>query len=86
MPDSGRNDLNPTPVHGRGCDLSLIPKAADLPATDLKEILGVDSANPFLRALRIERGFLKVGGLPRELTHAAPLDSAALAKLRVQDK
>jgi len=86
MADSGPNDQNPAPLHGRGCDLTLIPKAADMPPTDLKEFLGVDSANPFLRALRIERGFLKVDGLPRELTLAAPLDSAALAKLREQQK
>jgi hypothetical protein len=86
MPVSGPNDLNPPPPHARGADLSLIPKAADVPAADLKKLLGVDSANPFLRALRIERGFLKASDLPRELSRAVPLDSAALAKLREEEK
>jgi hypothetical protein len=84
MPGSGPND-NPPPFHARGADLSRIPKAADMPSTDLKKVLGVDSANPFLRALRIERG-LEAVDLPREMTPAAPFDSAALAKLRENDK
>ena len=86
MPDSGPNDSNPSPFYARGADLSRIPKAADIPSTDLKQVLGVDSANPFLRALRIERGVLNAAELPRELSQAAPFDSAALAKLRENDK
>lgn len=82
MPSSGPNDLNPKPFYARGADLSLIPKAAETPSADLKKLLGVDSANPFLRALRIERGFLTATALPPELTQQTPLDSAALAKMR----
>lgn len=82
MADSGTNDSNPPPIYGRGADLSRIPKAADMPPSDLKATLGVDTANSFLRALRIERGFLKVGGVPRELTRQAPFDGDAVAKMR----
>jgi hypothetical protein len=86
MPDSSPNDSTSPPFYARGADLSRIPKAADIPSTDLRQVLGVDSANPFLRALRIERGFLNAADLPRELTEAAPFDGAALAKLRENAK
>jgi hypothetical protein len=51
----------------KGCDLSRIPKATDAPPTDVKTLSGVDSSNPFLRALRIQQGFLKPEDLPVEL-------------------
>lgn len=86
MPGSGPNDLNPKPFYARGADLSLVPKADETPPADLKKLLGVDSANPFLRALRIERGFLKAAALPSELTQQTPLDAGALAKLREGEK
>jgi hypothetical protein len=86
MPGSGPNDINPPPPHARGADLSLIPKAADVPSSNLEELLGVDSANPFLRARRIEHGFLKASALPRELSHPSPLDGDTHAKLRDGEK
>jgi hypothetical protein len=51
----------------KGCDLSRVPKATDGPPTDVNTLLGVDSSNPFLRALRIQQGFLKIEDLPEEL-------------------
>ncbi len=58
--------------HARGCDLSKVPKAADVAPVDLKVILGVDSSNSFLRALRIQQGFLKAVDLPVELRTKVP--------------
>lgn len=86
MPVSEPNDVNAPLPHARGADLSLIPKAADVPASDLKKLLGVDTANPFLRVLRIERGFLEASDLPHELRTAAALDGAALRKMREEER
>jgi hypothetical protein len=69
------------PQYSRGCDLSQVPKAADVAPIELKRILGVDSANPFLRALRIEHGLLSPADLPAELVKAVPLGGDALAAL-----
>ncbi len=55
----------------RGCDLSQVPKAADIAKVDLSTILGVDSSNPMLRQLRIQQGFLKAETLPTELRDVA---------------
>ena len=58
--------------YARGGDLSKVPKAADVPAADLKTLLAADSSNPFLRALRIQQGFLKVDSLPVDLRGRVP--------------
>ena len=53
--------IKPTPVlqYRRGGDLSKVPKAADTEPADLSHILAVDTANPYLRQLRIQQGLLK---------------------------
>jgi hypothetical protein len=56
----------------KGCDLSKVAKATEVPAIDLKKVLDVDSSNPFLRALRIQQGFLSVEKLPAALRTVAP--------------
>jgi len=53
--------------YARGGDLTKIPKAADTPPADLFKILNVDTSNPYLRAIRIQRGFLRLEDLPLEL-------------------
>ena len=58
--------------YAKGCDLSKVTKAADLAAVDLKQILAVDSSNPFLRALRIQQGFLNAETLPADLRTIVP--------------
>jgi hypothetical protein len=58
--------------YSRGCDLSRVPKAADVPAADLKTLLAVDSSNPFLRTLRIQQGLLKAEALPVDLRGIVP--------------
>ncbi len=51
----------PRPVvrYSRGGDLSKVPKAAETAPADLSRILAVDTANPYLRQLRIQQGLLK---------------------------
>jgi hypothetical protein len=56
----------------RGCDLSRVPKASDVPKLDLKTVLAVDSSNPFLRQLRIQQGLLDVTKLPVDLQTVVP--------------
>jgi hypothetical protein len=58
--------------YAKGCDLSKVTKAAEVPAVDLKQVLAVDSSNPFLRALRIQQGFLNAETLPADLRTIAP--------------
>jgi hypothetical protein len=43
-----------------------MPNAKDVPPTDFKKILSVDSSNPNLRELRIKQGFLKIEGETRK--------------------
>ena len=81
MADTTSSSSSQTPRYARGCDLSVIPKAADTPPADIKQLLGVDSANPFLRRLRIERGILNPADLPSDLTTTVPLEGDALGKL-----
>jgi hypothetical protein len=70
--DPEQNNQDKSPRHATGCDLSRVPKAADVPPADLKTLLSVDSSNPLLRAVRIERGFLKAEDLPAELNEQTP--------------
>jgi hypothetical protein len=56
----------------RGCDLSRVPKAADIPAIDLKTILAVDTSNSFLRTLRVQQGLLQIETLPVDLRGIVP--------------
>jgi hypothetical protein len=58
--------------YAKGGDLSKVTKAADVPAIDLKRVLAVDTSNPFLRALRIQQGFLNAEMLPADLRTIAP--------------
>lgn len=58
--------------YAKGCKLSEIPKATEVPAVDLTKILAVDSSNPFIRALRIQQGFLKAETLPTDLRAIVP--------------
>jgi hypothetical protein len=58
--------------YAKGCKLSEIPKAAEVPAVDLTKILAIDSSNPFIRALRIQQGFLKAETLPPALRTIVP--------------
>jgi hypothetical protein len=58
--------------YAKGCTLSAIPKATDVPAVDLTKILAIDSSNPFIRALRIQQGFLKAETLPPDLRTIVP--------------
>ena len=58
--------------YAKGCDLSKISKAADVPPADLKTLLALDSSNPFLRQLRIQQGFLKIDSLPVDLRAIVP--------------
>jgi hypothetical protein len=75
------NNAPDSPQYARGCDLSQVPKAADVQPINLKRVLGVDSANPFLRALRIERKLLDPADLPADLVKAVPLEGDALGAL-----
>jgi hypothetical protein len=59
-------------MFARGCDLSEVPLASDVPEVDLKAVLGVDSANPLLRAARIEAGLLDERQLPAEVADRVP--------------
>ncbi len=58
--------------YAKGCDLSKVAKAAEVPPADLKTLLAVDSSNPFLRTLRIQQGFLKADALPADLRTIVP--------------
>jgi len=58
--------------YAKGCDLSKVPKAADVQPADLKALLAVDSSNPSLRALRIQQGFLTAASLPVDLRLVVP--------------
>lgn len=60
---------------GLGCDLTEVPLASEVPKLDLKKVLGVDTANPLLRAARIEEGLLEARRVPRELRERTPLAS-----------
>jgi hypothetical protein len=86
MAESTPTNPNQTPQYARGCDLSVIPLAADTPPADIDRLLGVETSNPFLRRLRIERGILNPANLPPDLTAIVPLDGDALAKLLGGDK
>ena len=68
--------------YARGCDLSRVPKAADVPAIDLKTILAVDTSNPFLRTLRIQQGFLTTAALPADLQAIVPSVAPVKAELK----
>ncbi len=59
-------------IYAKGCDLSKVSKATDVPAVDLTKLLAVDSSNPFIRALRIQQGFLKATALPADLRTIVP--------------
>jgi hypothetical protein len=61
--------------YARGCDLTKIPKAADMRPADLNKILNVDSANPYLRAIRIQNGYLRLEDVPPELRTQLPTPS-----------
>ncbi len=66
----------PTPPrYARGCDLTKVPKAADTPPADLNKILNVDSANPYLCAIRIQNGHLRLEDVPAELRAHIPTPS-----------
>jgi len=58
--------------YAKGADLSKVSKAAEIPAIDLTKLLAVDSSNPFIRALRIQQGFLKAEVLPADLRAIVP--------------
>jgi hypothetical protein len=62
-------------IYAKGCDLSKVSKATDVPAVDLKTLLAVDSSNPFIRTLRIQQGFLKATALPADLQSIVPRQS-----------
>jgi hypothetical protein len=55
------------PRYGRGADLSQVPLAADVPRPNLRQLFGVDSANPIIRQARIEAGFLRREDVPEDL-------------------
>jgi len=57
--------------YARGGDLSKVPLTANTPPADLAKILNVDSANPFLRQVRIQQGYLRAGDLAAELIDRA---------------
>lgn len=65
--------VRPVTRYSRGGDLSKVPKAADTPPTNLEQILGVDSSNPFLRQLRIQEELLKSSDVPPETLARVPL-------------
>lgn len=46
--------------------VSKMPAATVAPPVDLAKVLDVDTANPFLRDLRIQQGFLNKSTLPAE--------------------
>jgi hypothetical protein len=58
--------------YARGCDLSKVPKAVEVPKLDIAAVLGVDTSNPMLRALRIQQGLIKVETLPADLRSVVP--------------
>lgn len=62
--------------YAKGCDLSKVSKATEVPAVDMKTLLAIDSSNPFIRALRIQQGFLKAETLPADLRAIVPRQSS----------
>jgi hypothetical protein len=60
----GADDEAP-PRYARGAELSQVPLASEVPRPNLKELLGIDSANPILREARIDAGFLPADEVPR---------------------
>jgi hypothetical protein len=61
------------PRYSRGADLSKVPKAADTPPADLSRILAVDTANPYLRQVRIQQGLLKESDVDPTMLKRVPL-------------
>jgi hypothetical protein len=68
--------------YARGADLSNVPKAADTPPADLSRILAVDTANPYLRQLRIQQGLLKATDVDPIILQRVPMNVDS--KLRPQ--
>jgi hypothetical protein len=64
-----------SPRYARGCDLTKIAKSADTPPVDLNKVLNVDSSNPYLRAIRIQNGHLRLEDVPVELRARVPVTS-----------
>ena len=63
----------PVPQYSRGGDLSKVPRAADTRPADLTQILAVDTANPFLRQLRIQQGLLKESDVDPTMLKRVPI-------------
>ncbi len=45
---------------GSGGDLAEARRATDVPPVDIDQLLGTETSNPFLRRIRIERGYLRI--------------------------
>ncbi len=69
--DDRLKDGDRIPSHPTGGDLSRVPKITQVPRIDIKPFLSSDTSNPFLRRLRIDRGYLESASLPEELLQRA---------------
>jgi Papain family cysteine protease len=69
--DERLDDVDPVPSHSTGCDLHKVPKATEVSRIDIKPFLSSDTSNPFLRKLRLGRGFLKTEAIAKELLDRA---------------
>ena len=74
---------DPVPHHATGCDLSKVPRIAEVPRVDISVYLGSETSNPFLRQLRINSGFLKTNTLVPEIMERIPLQVEHLTKPNV---
>ena len=86
-PEPNRKEpVKPPPVvrYSRGADLSKVPKAADTTPADLSRILAVDTANPYLRQVRIQQGLLKASDVEPTILNRVAI--AVDSKLRPQIK
>lgn len=67
--------------HSTGADLTKVPRITEVARTDISPFLSADTSNPFLRQLRINRGFLKATNLAPELLEGvSPSNSAIPAR------
>src|ERR1700685_810521 len=65
--DDRLKDTDPVPNHPLGCDLTKVPKVTDVPRVDVNSLLSTDTANSFLRQVRVNNGLLKASTLQPEL-------------------
>ena len=78
--DERLKDSDLIPSHPTGADLTKVPKVSEVQRVDIGALLSLDTANSFLRQIRVNNGFLKSTTLHPEMLQrmAAPASNPGI--------